>query len=80
MQLLSPGTFEVERGRFTYMSFFAYAGAAEGVTIKGAKYRLHNHTLLPDTTLCISNEIEEDKATVSFTKGQLLLIQSNDVK
>ena len=80
----TPGTFRVPaRGpenRFDYFGLIAYSGAVEGLTITGAKYPLAGHTLTPDTTLGVSNEVAKDApfAEVSHTKGHLLVILSKD--
>lgn len=80
----TPGTFRVPaRGpenRFDYFGLIAYSGAVEGLTITGAKYPLAGHTLTPDTTLGVSNEVAKDSpfAEVSHTKGHLLVIFSKD--
>ncbi|MBQ6444876.1 MAG: thiamine diphosphokinase [Clostridia bacterium] len=80
----TPGTFRVPaRGpenRFDYFGLIAYSGAVEGLTITGAKYPLAGHTLTPDTTLGVSNEVAKDApfAEVSHTKGHLLVIYSKD--
>lgn len=78
--LKTPGAFRVERDRFDYFGLIAYGGAVEGLTVTGAKYPLNDHTLTPDTTLGVSNEVAEGElyAEVSFTKGRLLVIQSKD--
>ena len=81
----TPGTFRVPaRGpenRFDYFGLIAYSGAVEGLTITGAKYPLSGHTLTPDTTLGVSNEVAKDAAyaEVSHTKGHLLVIFSKDL-
>ena len=80
----TPGTFRVPaRGpenRFDYFGLIAYSGAVEGLTITGAKYPLAGHTLTPDTTLGVSNEVARDApfAEVSHTAGLLLVILSID--
>ncbi|MBQ7228695.1 MAG: thiamine diphosphokinase [Clostridia bacterium] len=80
----TPGTFRgPARGpenRFDYFGLIAYSGAVEGLTITGAKYPLAGHTLTPDTTLGVSNEVAKDApfAEVSHTKGHLLVILSKD--
>jgi len=80
----TPGTFRVPaRGpenRFDYFGLIAYSGAVEGLTITGAKYPLAGHTLTPDTTLGVSNEVAKDApfAEVSHTNGHLLVILSKD--
>jgi len=80
--LLKPGNYTLEKGRFTYFSLIAYGGPVTGLSLSGAKYWLHNHTLPYDTTLGVSNEVEEgyDAAEISFQEGILLVIQSNDTK
>ena len=81
----TPGTFRVPaRGpenRFDYFGLIAYSSAVEGLTITGAKYPLAGHTLTPDTTLGVSNEVAKDAAyaEVSHTKGHLLVIFSKDL-
>lgn len=79
--LKTPGTFRIPADdRFSYFGLIPWGGAAEGVTITGAKYPLTGHTLTPDTTLGVSNEVAagEAFAEVSFQKGQLLVIRSKD--
>ncbi len=78
--LLKPGTYQVSKDRFRYLSFVAYGGDVTGLTLKGVKYWLHQHHLSYDTSLCISNEIEGEEATVSFETGLLLMMQSNDAR
>ena len=34
-----------------------------GFSIKGAKYPLTNHTLIPYDSLCVSNQFQEDEVT-----------------
>lgn len=83
--LKTPGTFRVPaRGpenRFDYFGLIAYGGAVEGLTITGAKYPLAGHTLTPDTTLGVSNEVAKGSpfAEVTHTKGHLLVILSRDL-
>lgn len=80
----TPGTFRVPaRGpenRFDYFGLIAYSGAVEGLTITGAKYPLAGHTLTPDTTLGVSNEVAKDAAyaEVTHAAGLLLVIYSKD--
>ncbi|MDO4405895.1 MAG: thiamine diphosphokinase [Eubacteriales bacterium] len=83
--LKTPGTFRVPaRGpenRFDYFGLIAYGGPVEGLTITGAKYPLAGHTLTPDTTLGVSNEVAKDAAfaEVTHTNGHLLVILSKDL-
>ena len=82
--LKTPGTFRVPaRGpenRFDFFGLIAYGGPVEGLTITGAKYPLAGHTLTPDTTLGVSNEVAANTpfAEVTHTKGHLLVILSKD--
>lgn len=78
--VLTPGTYQLNRGRFHYFSLIAYGGPVTGLSLEGAKYWLHNHTLTYDTSLGVSNEVASgyEQATISFTEGLLLVIQSND--
>ena len=91
MFLKAPGTFRVpaqgtalpEGGpvnRFYYFGLIAYGGPIEGLTITGAKYPLDRHTLTPDTTLGVSNEVAAGAsyAEVTHTAGHLLVILSVD--
>ena len=73
--LKTPGTF-----RFDFFGLIAYGGPVEGLTITGAKYPLAGHTLTPDTTLGVSNEVAANTpfAEVTHTKGHLLVILSKD--
>jgi thiamine pyrophosphokinase len=66
--------------RFYYFGLIAYGGPVEGLTITGAKYPLAGHTLTPDTTLGVSNEVAAGAsyAEVTHTAGHLLVILSID--
>ena len=49
-----------------------------GFSIKGAKYPLDNHTLIPYDSLCVSNQFQEDEVTISFMKGIVILMETKD--
>lgn len=55
----------------TLLSVFTASGTANGVTLKGVKYPLNNHTLTPDIPLGVSNVIMDDAATVEVSDGIL---------
>lgn len=86
----APGTFRVPAqgtsladapvNRFHYFGLIAYGGNVEGLTITGAKYPLTDHTLTPDTTLGVSNEVAAGApfAEVTHKNGHLLVILSSD--
>lgn len=68
----------IEKGGYTYFSLIGYGGGGKSITIKGAKYPLKDYNLKLGESLGVSNEIVEDKATISFKEGLLLVIQSKD--
>lgn len=61
-----------------YISLIPFSGRAEGVTLKGFKYPLDNYTMGGFNSLGISNEIVDDEAEISFTSGQMIVIESKD--
>lgn len=62
----------------TYFSVFPLGGTVYGFHIKGAKYPLVDHTLTPYDSLCVSNEFKEEKVTISFPKGYVILMETRD--
>lgn len=63
-----------------YFSFFALGEDVHGLTIEGAKYPLRNHSLSPVDSLSVSNEYLEDKVSISFNNGVLILMETRDLK
>lgn len=61
-----------------YISVFPLGGIVEKLCITGAKYPLNDHTLVPYDSLCVSNEYKEEKVTISFPKGNVILMESRD--
>lgn len=61
-----------------YISFVPVTPSVEGLTLKGFKYPLSDCHLPLGSTLCISNELENDYGTFSFSEGILLVIRSSD--
>ena len=61
-----------------YISFFAAGGPVKGLTLKGFKYELEGYTLESYSQLCVSNEIAENRAFVSFDEGTLIEVISED--
>ena len=51
---------------------------AKGVTLKGFKYPLCDHTLVFHESLAISNELKENQGKISYKEGCLLMIESRD--
>lgn len=62
----------------TYFSVFPLGEKVDGFQIKGAKYPLSDHTLTPYDSLCVSNELQEEKVTISFPKGYVILMETGD--
>ncbi|QIW18972.1 thiamine diphosphokinase [Bacillus thuringiensis] len=73
------GTHIIEENKnFPYVSFVPVTEIVEGITLLGFKYPLTNKTIEWGSTLCISNELVEEKGTFSFTSGILMVIRSTD--
>lgn len=62
----------------TYFSLFPFGGEVENLTIQGAKYPLTHHHLLPNDSLCVSNEIEEEELVITFSFGTVILMETRD--
>ena len=56
------------------LSVFAIDGAAEGVSISGAKYEVENVSLTPDFPLGVSNEFLDRDVRISVTDGTLIVM------
>ncbi|SCP98059.1 thiamine diphosphokinase [Anaerobium acetethylicum] len=63
-----------------YVSFLPHTTEVKGLTLKGFKYPLTNHTLTCRDSLGVSNEIAEEAAEADFSEGILIMIQSRDWK
>ena len=61
-----------------YFSVFPLDGIVEHFFIEGAKYPLFDHTLVPYDSLCVSNQAKEEKVTIKFPKGLVVLIETRD--
>ena len=62
----------------SYFSVFPLDGTVEHFYIKGAKYPLTDHTLTPYDSLCVSNQAKEEKVTITFPKGLVILMETRD--
>lgn len=75
----TPGSYEVEKDdTYRYLSFVSFSDEIQGLTLKGVKYPLTNHAIEWGSTLCISNELIQQRGTFSFSKGILMMVRSND--
>lgn len=61
-----------------YVSLLPLTERVENVTLNGFRYPLLHHVCFRDATLGVSNEITEETATIEFTDGIFLVIESKD--
>jgi len=73
MYILDKGTYQVDNFK-KYISFFAIEDVY-GLTLTGFKYPLDSYFLSTSDSLSVSNE---GSGVVSFAKGKLLIIMSED--
>lgn len=75
----TPGTYPLKADRAKkYISLLAVTKEVGGITLSGFKYPLHQATLIRGSTLCISNELICESGNVSFEKGIIMMVRSND--
>lgn len=79
IEFLSPGSYTLPRTNYFYFSLLPVDRMLEGITIRGAKYPLTDHTTCRGDSLTVSNEWEEDVVSLSIQKGCCYLIRSNNV-
>ncbi|MGG1398343.1 thiamine diphosphokinase [Bacillus salipaludis] len=74
-----PGKFKIEkRSDKKYISFIPATPNVKNLTLEGFKYPLKNRHISLGSTLCISNELNSEYGTFSFTEGILIVIRSHD--
>ncbi len=61
-----------------YVSFVPLSETVSGITLTGFKYPLMKKDITIGSSLCISNEVVEEEATITFDKGILLCIEARD--
>ena len=61
-----------------YFSLFPLAGEVRHLSIRGAKYPLTDHTLVPYDSLCVSNQIEGEEAVITFGEGMVILMETRE--
>lgn len=62
----------------SFLSFLPLLGPVKGLKLEGVKYPLDGVELIPGSSLCISNEIMDDKAIIKIEDGVLLVFESKD--
>ena len=70
----APESLTIPQEAGCYLSLFALSETVEGITAKGVKYPLENHTLTRTFPLGVSNEFKQKEAFLSLEKGSLLVI------
>lgn len=79
MLLLSPGVTILPRHQhFPFVSFFAFQGSIEDVTLTGMKYNVVNETIEIGNSRFTSNEVLSEQGSISFSSGICLLVRSSD--
>jgi thiamine pyrophosphokinase len=61
-----------------YVSLLPFTEKVRGLTLRGFKYPLNHIILTSGNSLGISNEIVGEEASVEFSEGILLVIESRD--
>lgn len=62
----------------TYISFLPLTEEVKGITLRGFKYPLTDKDIAIGTSLCISNELEDEEASITFREGVLVVVESRD--
>ena len=81
LYLLDEGkTFYREQLWGKYVSFLPYTEQVAAITLCGFRYPLNRKDIRrgEEAGLCISNELSEDTATVTFEDGVLICVESRD--
>jgi thiamine pyrophosphokinase len=79
ISLKLPGKYTIGRvEQYSYISFLAFQGEVNGITLKGFKYPLEEASLKVGSSLCISNELVNKNGTYSFDSGIILMVKSRD--
>ena len=79
MKLLTPGITPIIKDRqFPFVSFFAFQGSVEHVTLTGMKYNVCDELIEMGNSRFTSNEVLDEHGSISFASGICLLIRSSD--
>lgn len=62
---------------YKYISFISLKESSI-ITLKGFKYPLKDYILKQDSTICVSNEFDDEKAQIDLKDGLILIIKSKD--
>jgi len=72
--VISNSNISFDAGCQGYISVFSYSDTAAGVSIKGLKYELINHSLTSTLPIGVSNEFTGIESTISVECGNLVII------
>lgn len=75
-----PFTLNKKEYNKKYISFIPFSGEVCNLKLKGFKYNLDGYTLKPGSSRCVSNEMEDVLAYVSFDSGCLIVVNSSDIE
>lgn len=73
-----PKEFEKANVWGKYISFLPLTMKVRGITLDGFKYPLHEKDIEIGTSLCISNELAQDRASITLEDGVLICVESHD--
>lgn len=73
-------TFCKEESFGDYFSVFPFGGVVEDISIEGAKYPLSHYRLCPNSSMCVSNEMQDTQVKITFPKGMIVLMETRDKK
>jgi thiamine pyrophosphokinase len=76
--LLTPGTYNINKSQWTYVSLMPMTSEVKGLSLSGFRYPLNEATLVHGSSLCTSNEILNEHGEISFSHGYLFLFRSKD--
>lgn len=62
----------------TYISFLPLSGELKGITLEGFRYPLLNYDLEAASSRCISNELIQEKGTITIREGVAICVESAD--
>ncbi|HAY51316.1 MAG TPA: thiamine diphosphokinase [Acidimicrobiaceae bacterium] len=75
----TTGEANIHRKNGAIVSVFAMGGIADGVSLRGFRWELAEATLLPGSSLGLSNELNGDIGKISVRKGTLVVIQPDSI-
>jgi thiamine pyrophosphokinase len=76
--LVEPNRLYPLHATYAYVSFFAYFEHIQAVTLKGVKYETVDVPMPLMSSMFTSNEIVKEEASIVFSNGICLMIQSRD--